>query len=606
MSEAGYEAVIEDTFQHKPLRSVLMIDDEFPTYADLARDGEAADEVKFKQKGLAVALYQAFHDRNMTCDIENDAADVHAERFRKSDLIVLDYHLGPGANNSERSLALLRQMAGSKHFNTVVVYTAEPDLNFVWLNVMANVSLGWTGLPGDLEGDAKAHWERLFDAGQLPEPSREAIMSFAARRRVRDLPQQVRAPLQQELVALGVPAGVCGEVIDALLHREMAQLSGAHAGQPRRIAKGSVENEIRWIQAENAFVAILKKGADGAADDPGGIMEGLGAALLAWRPNLIQILTSEIQNILEVEALAAADSHLRDPVTQTALLYYLLARLGRDDVAGASGVQVALTALIDKIVEGVRKRLSTDTDLLETAAQALLGELAAAGLTSENWPEEGKAAVLATARSMARADGEATNLDVMFRLNSFLGTEEFRRAHVTTGTVFRHVSSGQYFVAASPACDLVARPPSDEQVWSHAVFPTTPLVAILLTDASDGDAVAEAANGLHLFVEVPELRKAFKTVVGVGRQPSYEFFMVKNKGLVDVQNGKTVFKAERLQSVMVDNAGELSPSKTERAWGEDVFEVVTQLRNLHATRLLLTAGQHLSRIGLDFISMPNG
>jgi hypothetical protein len=36
MADAAYEAVVKETFQNKPLRTVLMVDDEFPTFADLA------------------------------------------------------------------------------------------------------------------------------------------------------------------------------------------------------------------------------------------------------------------------------------------------------------------------------------------------------------------------------------------------------------------------------------------------------------------------------------------------------------------------------------------------------------------------------------------
>jgi hypothetical protein len=80
--------------------------------------------------------------------------------------------------------------------------------------------------------------------------------------------------------------------------------------------------------------------------------------------------------------------------------------------------------------------------------------------------------------------------------------------------------------------------------------------------------------------------------------------MVKGKGLVRQHEGKIVFDAERLQPAMVANGTELKPSEVDREWVAGIFEVVGQLRNLHATRLLLLTGQHLSRVGLDFMDMP--
>lgn len=605
MADAAYEAVVKETFETKPLRTVLMIDDEFPTFADLARGQSAENESKFKQKDRAVALYEAFQRLHMICDVENDASDVRTDRFRKSDLIILDYHLGPGGNDTDRAIKILRELSGSKHFNTVVVYTAERDLDKVWLDVIANLSGGWTGLPSGLDGDAQQHWERLSDEDKLPAPSKDAMMAYAKRRNLRDLPPAVRKAAQQELTDLEVPAANCGEIIEAIIHKGIGVLS-AYASEPQRRAVGDWKDESRWIQSGNAFVAILKKD-DLTTDenDPAGIMACLRAALLAWRPNLIQILISEIQNILELEALATEDDHLRDPVTHTALWYYLLEALGPVDPAGNPDVKVPLMALIDKIVDGLRRRLASDSELLASASEALLGELRDTGWTNETWPRARQSAMLTASTKVARTEGLTTNRDTMFRLNSFFSTERFRRAHLTTGTIFFHPKTEQYFVTTSPACDLVARQPSRDQSWSHSIFPLTPVVAILLQPTNNIDsALSEAANGFHIFLENGNDKKVFKIVVGSGQQPSYEFFMVKNEGRVRDSGGKKVFDAARLMPVIVGAGAAAKLSDTERNWIEDTFEVVDQLKGMNATRILMLAGQHLSRIGLDYISMP--
>jgi hypothetical protein len=607
MADAAYEAVVRETFETKPIRTVLMIDDEFPTFADLARGEGDENRKRFRQKDRAVALYEAFQRLHLICDVENVASDVRTDRFRKSDLIILDYHLGPGGNDSDKAIEILRELSASKHFNTVVVYTAEPDLNKVWLDIIANLSGGWTSLPAGLDGVAQQHWERLSDEEKLPSASTEMMMAYAKKRQIRDLPPTVRATAQQELVALGVPANTCGEIIEAMIHKEMAALS-AYASEPGRRAVGDWQGESRWIQSGNAFVTILKKDElTEDESDPAGIMACLRSALLVWRPNLIQILISEIQNILEMEALSAEDDHLRDPVTQTALWYYLLEALGPIDLVASPDVKVPLMAVIDKIVDGIRRRLSADPELLDLAGRALLGELRDAGWTKDTWPRARHSTMLTASTTLARTDGLTTNRNTMFRLNSFFSTERFRRAHLTTGTIFLHSKSGQYFVTTSPACDLVARLPSPDQAWLHAIFPLTPAVAILLVPAKVDVALAEAANGFHVFSETGNEKKAFKIVTGAGQQPSYEVFVVKNEGKVRDVEGKKVFDAARLVPASGGTGGAASgAAEAGRLWVEDTFEVVDQLRGVNATRILLLAGQHLSRIGLDFISMPTG
>ena len=605
MADAAYEAVVKDTFQNKPLRTVLMVDDEFPTFVDLARGETPETANRFLQKDRAARLYDAFQRNHMLCDVENVANDVKPERLRKSDLVVLDYHLGPGHNNSDRAIEILRKLSASKHFNTVVVYTAETDLDKVWSEIVAGISGGWTAITNELTGEPKEYWERLSNERRLPEATKEAMMAYAKRREIRSLPKKIQAHARQELIDLNVPQAACSAIIEALIHKGIAQRSGRYAGEPKHVTVGDYEDNSRWIQSGSVFVAIVQKGelSDDENDpDPAGIMTGLSRALLAWKPNLIQILVSEIQNILELEALASEDDLLKDPVTHTALWYYLLDSLGPLDLQAAPDIKVGVMAVIDKIVDGVRRRLSSDPDLLNLASQALMGELRDSGWTKATWPQ-GKA-MLDGAVALARTKGLTTNPNTMFRLNSFSSTERFSRAHLTTGTIFRHSLSDQYFVAASPACDLVARRPSPYQWWAHLVHPLTPLVAVMLNPASVEAALNEASQGNHIFFEDGPGKKAFKFVAGDGYQPPYEFFILKNEGRVRDFGEKTVFDAARLMPKQVEVNGARQTSETEREWIDGEFEVVAQLRGVNATHVLQITGQHLSRIGLDFISMP--
>jgi hypothetical protein len=603
MADAAYEAVVKETFQNKPLRTVLMVDDEFPTFADLAKGETTETANRFAQKDRAAKLYEAFQRSHMICDIENVGNQVEPERLRKSDLVVLDYHLGPGHNNSERAIEILRALSISKHFNTVVVYTAEPDLDKVWLEIAAGVSGSWTTLPAGLTGDAKDHWERLSDAGTLPEATKDAMMAYAKRRDIRSLPHPVQTSARQELTDLGVPQTACSSIIEALIHRGMAQRAGRYAAEPEHRTVGDYGDAKRWIQSGSVFITIVQKGELTEDEcDPAGILAGLTDALLAWRPNLIQILVSEIQNILESEALASEDDLLRDPVTQTALWYYLIENLGPTDPHNPPDVKIALMAVVDKIVDGVRRRMSSDPALLLVASNALVGELKDAGWTAAAWPTG--AAAFKGAIDLARTKGMVTQTDALFRLNSFSSSERFGRAHLTTGTIFRHHTSDQYFVATSPACDLVARPPSVDQLWARVIHPHTPMVAVMLQPTSIEAALSEAAQGKHIFFEHGSDKKAFKVVAGSGNQPPYQFFILRNEGRVRQNEGRMLFDASQLQPRNEEVGGVLRISPSERDWVDETFEIVAQLRGINATHILQLAGQHLSRIGLDFINTP--
>jgi hypothetical protein len=323
-------------------------------------------------------------------------------------------------------------------------------------------------------------------------------------------------------------------------------------------------------------------------------MACLGQALLAWRPNLFQILISEIQNILELDALATEDEHLREPETQAALWYYLLDALGEFDLASPDQTHAPLMAIVDRIVDGIRRKLSSDPGLLALASSALADEIGQLGWQNGGWPARGSQALFSGAKELARPERSVDKPGVMFRLNSFLSTERFRRAHITTGTIFCSADESKYWVAASPACDLVARQPSASQPWSRTLHPMTAVIAVELQIANKDASLAAASQGKYIFLETATGPKTFRVVAENG-QPPYEILFAENEGRVRVDGGRTIFIASRL----VPN--DEPPTRVLRS---DTFVVVDQLRGLNATRILQMAGQHLSRIGLDFLDMP--
>ena len=602
MADAAYEAVVKETFENKPLRTVLMIDDEFPTYLDLEAGETAENAKRFKQKPLAAALYRGFKKRNMICDIENTVIDDEPERLRKSDLVVLDYHLGPGDNNNEQAIKLLRDLAHSKHFNTVVVYTNEPDLDKVWLDIIACVRGGWSGVPTTLSDNARTEWDRLSDDKALPESSKEARMQFAARGRLEDISATDKAILTTELRERGVAANIQDLILGALLHQDLATVAGEYADKPGWPTTGGFKNGSRWVQSQNAFIAILQKpqlATDGShpADDtdPVGIMAGLRFALLAWQPNFIQILVSEVQNVLELEALATADGQLQKSDTQTALWYYLLQSLEKFDLSNPIDVTVPIIAIIDRILDGIRQRLISDEELLKHASSALIGSLKETNWTVDTWPNP-SIRLFEEAAKLARADGIVNLTQTMFKLNMFFSTEDFARSHLTTGTIFKGVELQTYWVTSSPACDLEDRIPGLSQVWARSIDPLTAVVALRLEPyANIEKALKEAATGKFVFLETPAgKQRVFKLVDDAGT-PSYEFFFAHERGKVSRDGARKLFKAHRLIVNAAAPTGTLSAEE---------FEIVHQLRGLNASRTLHVAGQHLSRIGVDFVGMP--
>ncbi|MCJ2050289.1 hypothetical protein [Methylobacterium sp. J-070] len=246
-------------------------------------------------------------------------------------------------------------------------------------------------------------------------------------------------------------------------------------------------------------------------------------------------------------------------------------------------------------MDGIRRKLSADPELLTLASSALAEEITQLGWPDAGWPARGTQTLFTGAQQLARPERNVTKPNVMFRLNSFLSTERFRRAHITTGTIFSTMDGTKLWVVASPACDLVARKPSEQQIWSHALHPMTAVVVIELQNHDNVEAaLSSASQGKFVFLETPTGKKTLR-IVGDNGQPPYEILFAENEGRVRTEGANTVFTASR----MVPDG-----EPPNRALKSDMFLIVDQLRGLNATRVLQLAGQHLSRIGLDFLDMP--
>lgn len=612
MADPQYEQAVKASFIETPLRTVLMIDDQFPTYSDLFAGTD------FPQRDRAAALYAAFRDdHHMIVDIENSVTDVNAGHFRKSDLVILDYHLIPNSQDNTRSVELIRSLAASNHFNTVVVYTSEPDQDAVWLDTMAGLAGGWHDVPNEVIGETLQYWEQLENKEELSQPPKEALLEFARRGSRKSMDKDTLNAAIAELVNdNAVPQMHAAKVLQHLIIQNLAQRAGQFTGHPSSGVVGDYRNGQRWLQTGNVFVVIMQKPqTDDHTAEAAAIMNSLELAFVDWRPNIVQILMSEIQNAVETEGIAGSDAILRQPDTQSALTYYLLQGLGEKfDVDDERAVGGPVSALVDKVVDSLRQRLSSYRPLLDLMETAVKGDLRGLEWTTNDWPA-GKALVLKTSELARTADVQPDRL--MFRLNHFLSTEGRGRPHLTTGTIFKRQDVEEYFVVVSPACDLVAGQTNDMQAWASAISPVRPVIAVKLQDSSTSKALEQANVGEHVFVYSSDGQpRAFKFLNGNGSQPSYEFFFVMNDGLLREDSGKRMFDGARLirseeaaPQVTPDGAPGMAPAQAAAPTSEwklqnETFAVMEQLRAVNATHLLQLTGQHLSRVGMDFLKLP--
>ena len=123
------------------------------------------------------------------------------------------------------------------------------------------------------------------------------------------------------------------------------------------------------------------------------------------------------------------------------------------------------------------------------------------------------------------------------------------------------------------------------------------MVSVQLHQTRVNRALKEAEYGRYAFVSEPE-KLAFCVVEDISSQPVYEFFFAEDSAVWhENEDREKIFRASRIKPSAEDSGN--------RTLVSEEFAIVGQLRPSYATRVLAIVGQHLSRIGLDFVSMPD-
>jgi hypothetical protein len=578
---AVYDKAVHRTFVNS-LRSVFLVDDAFPCLGDMLKSEQWLR--RFKEPDRAAALYRGFRKRHLPCDIENTfrPGDIKmVERMRKCDLIVLDFHLDADDSDNTKAIEILRRLAASRHFNTVIVYTKADRLSDVWLDIAANLQSDF-----DVDEFLKEHetehewWQTTTEWNKLQVPTEAAMAEFLTGG-YEGVSTSAKKAMGDEIVAIG-GAGDRRVLVEAWLRHNAAKRQHPPINGLDPIGDHVLQGEFatdspHWLQCRGCFIAIVKKKHE---DEVRYLMSGLDAALLDWKPNFLQILVSEIQNNLELESFAADPRLFSDVERQVGLSHYLLSQLKED------GDQIAaVEAIVDRIVETLRHRISADENL-RTFGNKVLTDIRSdlAGAITSDKP-------IANAGALAHAPGKFNEQRILFLLNSFLSTEHFSKSRITTGTVFTDGTA--HWMVTSPACDLTARPTGAKETWSNELHPVKAVFAVKLKLVDVPHSLKDATQGKHAFVVDGKKLVPLEIFSKQTSQPAPEIFFV-------LDAGRTRFVAGKPATFKAIQVSRSNPRTFPKLAGQRAFSVLGQLRANYASRVLQLTGAHFARIGIDF------
>ena len=542
------------------IRSVVFIDDEFPTLETLLKgkndavaDAEAkavagmtdSDASQFSTSTTSSAdtesgagdtatpaednrvlqLVESCHRKGLLVDILNDYP-AGKDFWKRADLLVLDYMI----NDSERkTINALRELSGEKGFKPVIIYTHDGAGG-----VAEHIYSELTGNKKDGDEDNMPTGEGNDDC-----------------------------PKQNSLN--DVPCFRYNNLFIVVIKKNNEGVSRTEEGVSRteegvsQTEEGASQTEEGVSQTEEG-VSQTEEGVSqteegvlrGATIDT--LLEKLETGLLKDPPSPMNILAWIIAVDLRRHIHENIDKMLPTNEDKASALFAAIHNAG--DTRNREVGLLALDKILGVLFRKAASSLSDDTQTALTGLLACIGKECGQGNFGF---------VHRLEKAFANHEG-----DPYAHLNKFICNEPDIPKQVTTGTIFSTDDSSSYYVCVSPECDLARR-----EEWKK-------LCCVELE--SCGNITRSKLNKLTsnkyiLFTDGGSVKMASVDPLGV---TPHDFF---------------------LREAASPEYYELpSPPSGEKPECREVnIKIVAQLRPEYAHRLMARAGAWHSRIGLDFI-----
>ena len=314
-----------------PIRSVLIVDDDYPTVEEILGSqhrsldaGNDQGEKLWRQRPDRVArMIQAFRQRPTPLLVDiHDGTDISndtkmATHLHQCDLLVLDYQLERAKpRDGTCSMVVLRGVMANNHFNLVVIYSDE-ELDFVFDAVRwALVAPSSDALSATESGDA----QNLIDAGEdkfegfetrLLE-SIDAEQYFYSRLNPSKYLRMMMKGEQPYAMFRGQAERVAWspdkkKVVLRYLLERIGRTNGVDADSDNRFRDLTWSPRApTWIASGTSFVAFAKK------TDEDDLLSVLREALLDWNPRPSRLVLAKIRAAIDEYGVPAQGAALRD------------------------------------------------------------------------------------------------------------------------------------------------------------------------------------------------------------------------------------------------------------------------------------------------------
>ena len=596
MAHDHYRKFIKEAFVD-PIRSVLIVDDDYPTYAEILGTPHGRDTARHKTwhtdpgRKRIERIIRGFRKRTppLLVDI-HDGTDVSigddvavAEHLHQSDLLVLDYQLEASEQDvGTRAIGILRRLMSKAHFNLVIIYTqkkidsvfdevrwglinpspdrlSKDEVNTV-VQLLAEIEDKYEGFWGRVSesiGSAQYFYSRIHKEYYLQTmiEGREPYSKFKSEC------DEAGCNREQEEFVLRY-------FLERVERGNIVETSYFSAADSLHWS----ESKIKWIKSDSVFVAFSPK-----TDDD--LLSELQSALSDWNPRPSRLLLTKLRAEMDEHGIAAQDQALS---SRHALAYWY-DRLLRADNEPERRWRIAesVSRHSDRLISGILPRVEGfAARLIEAERKAFGGDIKR--VSKEHFGVD----LAQNASNMQTAALEH---------NAFICSMKPKGWHLTTGHVFsmsEDKEDDEYWLCLSPACDMV---PSQISSWNRNTFgkQRLPFIAVKLRPTCDATLLKNVHSNRFVALQFRgEVRCfCFNDPSRDGSAPHWQVLYAENRGELNEPNGDDL----RFQVSRIEKEETQLISKRHEAI------VVSQLRYEYALNLIQKLGISLTRIGLDFV-----
>lgn len=588
MSDGGQtelKDIIEEVFL-QPVRSVLLVDDEYPTLDKMLtgyiNNGDVWSKSKAKAKDNAARVRDVINfcrepKRNWHVDV-HDGENVtiseetaSIQNLHQSDLLLLDFHLDGDSQDPSKCLSILRALADSDHFNLVVVVTKE-ESEPTFLKVLPEFLK--PKFSEALDRDAYLATDTVISDWAFEEelPIKENLKNcFPLDAYIRmppaekiDLADKYLIPYLSsfEAVLKTAPAGVDKKkiLLWSLINTEkMYDLKGTSIAE-----FSSLDADQKWLCARNLFLTVVKK-----VDEQQGqtIIDALTAALVSWNPPANRLMLLKFRSEIEAKGLSIGDELFSQRNMQALWLYNLIkadkeTRNSEIDVSIARHGET-LVSLVGKPIRDIVSR----SLLLENKASAeqRVHDVFGVIITNED------------IRRLAAIEH-----------NTAVSNCAVKGWHLETGHIFKY--KNEYWIVLTPACDLVPSQTKGRSIQLGGLMPFK-AVKLRVLAQSHKAVLSNVDHNLTTFIEIDGEPVFLHLLIenSANSAAHWNEFYAQKRGMFNEGSFNL-----RLATTLSED-GEVFNNE----WIDT--SVVAQLRYEYAINLLQTLGAKTSRVGLEFI-----